>query len=93
MTTNDNQATPTQDDFLQEASAQISRAGHQRRAHVEINAGELHRVLSGYPTHSHRMASACAALRSLIREGDQVIAEPQSGFGASYTVRFALPRR
>lgn len=83
---------PTTEQFAHEAGAQISRAGHQRRPHVEINAGELHRLLDGYPGHSHRMPAACSALRSLMRDGDEVIYPPSRADGASFTVRYRLPR-
>ena len=80
------------DDLRIEAQNQISRAGHQRRGHVEINAGELHRVVGGYPAQSHRMKAACDALRSLMLEGDEEVFGPQSGYGASLTIRYRLPR-
>jgi hypothetical protein len=43
-------------DFRKELLAQISRAAKQRRPHVEINAGELHRIVS---RDENRHAMAC----------------------------------
>lgn len=40
---------PSTDDFRQELAAMIKRAAQQGRTHVEVNAGELHRMLGGYP--------------------------------------------
>jgi hypothetical protein len=37
-------------DFRAELEAQIDRAQKQGRPHAEINAGELHRVVGGYPS-------------------------------------------
>ncbi|MDB5542176.1 MAG: potassium channel protein [Devosia sp.] len=70
----------------------LARAQKQGRPHVEINAGELHRQLGGYPGPNHRMPSCCASLRAVISGRDVVVFEPAQGDGASLTVRFALPR-
>lgn len=84
---------PTMDDFRVEVIAQIGRAGKQGRPHVEINAGELHRTLGGYPSATgHRMPMACNAMRESKTEADEVIFEPNAGDGASLTIRYKLPR-
>jgi voltage-gated potassium channel len=70
----------------------LARAQAQGRPHVEINAGELHRQLGGYPGPSHRMPVACAAMRAATADGDVTVFEPPKGDGAAFTVRFALPR-
>lgn len=70
----------------------ITRAQEQGRAHIEINAGELHRAVGGYPGASHRMPVCCAALRSLMDARDVVVFQPPAGDGASFTVRYQLPR-
>jgi hypothetical protein len=44
-----NMTMPTTDEFRAELHAQIERTSRQGRPHVEINAGELHRKLGGYP--------------------------------------------
>jgi hypothetical protein len=36
----------TMDDFREELEAEIGRAPKQGRPHIEINAGELHRIVS-----------------------------------------------
>lgn len=80
-------------DFEREISALIERASRQGRPHVEINAGELHRVVGGYPDpSSHRMPMACSAMRKLMSEEDQEIFAPERGAGASLTIRYVLPR-
>lgn len=78
--------------FDQAIEAQVARAAEQGRPHVEINAGELHRQLGGYPGTSHRMPVACAALRAAMRDGDMVSFEPPKGNGAALTVRYELRR-
>jgi 5-methylcytosine-specific restriction protein A len=81
----------TKEAFLAELNAQIERAIHQKRRHVEINAGELHRVVGGYPSKSHNMPTCCDVMKDeLKRRGGMVIFETDSGNSASYTVRYAL---
>jgi hypothetical protein len=41
--------------------------------HIDINSGDLHRKLGGYP-------------------GDEVLAAPPKGKGATLTIRYVLPR-
>jgi 5-methylcytosine-specific restriction protein A len=81
---------PTLEELTLEAKAQISRAAHQRRSHIEINAGELHRTLKGRPSHSDQMRTACDALQSLMSPKDAIVFQPQRGYGSSFTVRFVL---
>jgi 5-methylcytosine-specific restriction protein A len=59
---------------------------------VDINAGELHRAVGGYPGRSHRMPICCAAMREEMRAGDEGVTSPASGYGASLTIRYLLPR-
>ena len=85
--------TPTSEDFRNELNAQIRRATRQGRHHVEINAGELHRVVGGYPGESHRMPMCCQAMRDELRNGDAtVIFETDSGHAPALTMRYNLPR-
>jgi 5-methylcytosine-specific restriction protein A len=87
---------PTTDDFRAELRAQIRRAIRQRRPHVEINAGELHRKVGGYPPKSgenHAMSSCCGVMRAEFVHGkDAVIFETTSGRAPAYTIRYHLPR-
>ena len=83
---------PSTDEFRHEIAAQIDRATKQGRPHIEINAGELHRVVGGYPTPTNRMAMCCGAMRELCRPDDHTIYEPPARDGASLTIRYKLPR-
>ncbi len=82
---------PSADDFRAELRAQIDRARRQGRPHVEINAGELHRIVGSYPG-DHRMPVCCEVLRSEQKEGDELVYSPADGNGASLTIRYKLPR-
>lgn len=87
---------PSVDDFKKEIREQIRRAANQGRPHVEINAGELHRVVGGYPPKAgehHAMPSCCEALRSeFAQRRDEIVFETDSGKSASLTIRYLLPR-
>jgi voltage-gated potassium channel len=85
-------AAPERETFIAAIEHSITRAQEQGRAHIEINAGELHRTVGGYPAASHRMPLCCAALRSLMDSRDTVVFQPPGSNGASFTVRYALPR-
>jgi hypothetical protein len=82
---------PTTDEFRSEIRAQISRAEKQGRPHAEINSGELHRLLGGYPG-SHQMPTCCAAMRREMTSLDSEVFAPSEGNGASLTIRYLLPR-
>jgi len=79
----------TMDDFRKELNAQIDRAARQGRPHIELNAGELHRIVN---PGGNRLPMACSALRALKKPVDTVVFAPPAGDGASFTIRYALPR-
>ena len=84
---------PTIDEFRAELSAQLNQAEKRGAANVDINAGELHRKIGGYPGRGNRMPVCCDALYGAQGAGDEVIAGPPKGKGASLTIRYQLPRR
>ena len=87
---------PTVADFQQEIDAQTKRAANQGRKSIEINAGELHRLVGGYPPkagENHAMPSCCQAMWSRFDPlWDEEIEVPPSEKGASLTLRYSLPR-
>jgi 5-methylcytosine-specific restriction protein A len=85
---------PTAEDFRAELMALFARAAKQGRPHIEINAGELHRSVGGYPGGSHRMPICCGVMRDEFKRGDaEVIYDTESGQGAALTIRYSLPRK
>ena len=87
---------PTKDEFRAELRAQINRARQQGRPHAEINSGELHRTLGGYPPKVGEPAAAmpsCAeAMWEEYRRGNaDIVHQPNSGKGASLTIRYKFP--
>ena len=88
---------PSTDDFRTELVAQLERATKQGRPHVEINAGELHRAVGGYPPKAgephHAMPTCCNVMRQELSRGKaEVIHETDSGQAAALTIRYYLPR-
>jgi 5-methylcytosine-specific restriction protein A len=59
---------------------------------LEVNAGELHRQVGGYPAPNHKMPVCCSVMRAAIADGDSIVAEPPSGRGASLTITYRIPR-
>jgi hypothetical protein len=87
---------PKADDFRSELNAQIDRAARQGRPHLEVNAGELHRKVGGYPPkrgESHAMPSCCSVMHAeFVRGKDEVIFETASRQAPALTIRYYLPR-
>lgn len=74
-----------------EISAQLERAGEQRRVHAEINAGEVWRTMQACGSDTD-LAACCRALGAAMQPGDELIHAPPSGVGEAVTIRFRLPR-
>jgi hypothetical protein len=80
-------------DFRTELRARFRRAEYRGAANIEVNAGELHRSIGGYPGYSHNMPQCCEAMYGEKRVEDEIIASPPKGKGASLTIRYVLPRQ
>jgi hypothetical protein len=84
---------PAANTFEKEIRARLAKAKKQSSAHLEVNAGELHRTLGGYPGVGHHMPSCCQVMKRLMQTPPDVIVQsPPKGRGASLTVRYYLPR-
>jgi 5-methylcytosine-specific restriction protein A len=85
-------SVPSSGDFRRELAAQFSRAENRSAAHVEINSGELHRSVGGYPGPNHRMPICCEVMYGERTDDDEIVSQPPEGKGASLTIRYKLPR-
>jgi 5-methylcytosine-specific restriction protein A len=87
---------PSTNDFRTELAAQIARAAKQGRSHVEINAGELHRAVGGYPPQAgeyHSMPTCCKVMRDEFERGKaEIIYKTESSNAPALTIRYYLPR-
>ncbi|MBL8236469.1 MAG: GIY-YIG nuclease family protein [Bryobacterales bacterium] len=59
---------------------------------VRVQAGDLHRIVGGYPGSSHRMPVCCGEMRRAMISGDRQVQAPPKGTGASLTIEYRLPR-
>ena len=82
----------TVSEFQSELQSQLRQAELRGASHIEINSGQLHRAIGGYPGIRHQMPSCCDAMYNEQKSGDEVIARPPKGKGASLTIRYMLPR-
>jgi hypothetical protein len=80
-------------DFWRELDYLLREATENHQPFVDIDAGQLHRRVGGYPDpKKHRMPICCRVMREEMQEGDVVLGEPPKGAGASLTIRYHLPR-
>jgi 5-methylcytosine-specific restriction protein A len=86
-------ATPKAEDFRTALAEILTSASALGFVAVDVNAGNLHRRIGGYPGSDHRMPQCCDVMRGEMSPADEVVTEPPSGQGASLTIRYRLPRR
>jgi len=84
--------TPNTDDFRIALTEVLSKSEELGLVAVEVNSGNLHRRVGGYPGPDHRMPMCCEAMYALMGVADSIVAQPASGKGASVVVRYVLPR-
>ena len=82
--------TPTANDFRRALNQILSNARQKGLEYIVVNAGELHRLVGGYPGSNHRMPVCCSVMRSMMNHSDCIIDEPPSGQGASLTIKYFL---
>lgn len=83
---------PTKEQFRSEIRTQLRDAELSGIAFLEINSGQIHRKLGGYPGVNHQMRPCCEAMYDEKGAADTILSAPKRGHGASVTIRYALPR-
>jgi hypothetical protein len=83
---------PTAEDFRVILRARMRGAEDISETAIEINSGQLHREVGGYPRQNHRMPMCCAVMISEMSAADAILHEPPKKQGASLTIRYKLPR-
>ena len=79
---------PTSVDFQNELE-RILRSVQQLGLHeVKVKSGDLHRRVGGYPSNNHRMPVCCQVMRAAMHPGDQILAAPPKGDGATLLIRY-----
>jgi 5-methylcytosine-specific restriction protein A len=84
---------PTADDFRVELKAQLRASELRGASSIEINSGDLHRKVGGYPGPDHRMPVCCEVMYGEQEAGDSILVAPLNGHGASLTILYVLPRK
>lgn len=86
---------PTAEDFRSVLMRVFYEAFRRGADCVEVNVGNLHRRVGGYPGMDHRMPVCCEVMRREMAAdyGDRIIDSPPSGSGASLTIEYRLPRQ
>ena len=82
----------TRDAFRAQLAREFAKATAARRNHVDVQSGDLHRKVGGYPGNNHRMPVCCSVMCAEKRARDVVLSSPPSGEGASLVIRYKLPR-
>jgi 5-methylcytosine-specific restriction protein A len=81
------------DTFEHVIRASLMVASGDGESFVELNAGDIHRIVGGYPGPDNRMPICCAVMYRLMKQGDVVVYAPPKGKGASLTIRYAVPKQ
>jgi len=82
--------TPTVWDFQNQLMA-ILNAGRQiGKSYVDVESGNLHTQVGGYPDFNHRMPVCCEVIRKMMRWGDSILKEPSSGQDATLMIRYMV---
>ena len=83
---------PTAIAFRNTLRTALQGAGLQHLPFIDVNAGQLHRLVGNYPGPNHRMPICCTVMRGEMREHDVILHQPLKGNGASLTIRYNFPR-
>lgn len=83
---------PNAQEFRKKINYTFQTAERNDQPYIDINSGELHRQVGGYPGQNHRMPNCCSVMIQYIKPGDEILEGPHSGQGASLTIRYYLPR-
>jgi len=83
---------PTAEDFRAELLTKFEEAQKRGAASLDVNSGELHESVGGYPGKNHRMPVCCEVMYQEYRAGDKILSQPPKGKGAGLTIKYELPR-
>jgi len=81
------------DPFVVALRGILAAAERSAQRNVRVRAGDLHRLVGGYPGASHRMPHCCRVMRGAMADADVVIESPPKGAGANLVIEYSLPRR
>ena len=79
-------------EFRVELIRRLDRARQFGVSHLDVNAGELHRYVGGYPARVHAMPLCAAVMMVERRPGDEILVSAGPGREEVLTIRYRLPR-
>jgi hypothetical protein len=78
------------DTFRKEIERLMCKAKESGYKYIDINSGEVHRNVGGYPSKNHRMANCCQVMQFMMKAGEEILSVPPKGKGATLTIRYYL---
>jgi hypothetical protein len=79
-------------DFQEALDAVFNDTILEGKKDIKVNSGELHRTVGIYPKINHSMPVCCDVMMQNMREGDEILEQPNKGKGAKLTILYKLPR-
>lgn len=83
---------PKSADFERKLLSLLAKAEEEGKEYLDVRSGYLHEIVGGYENSNHRMPACCNVMKKLMKNGDKVLQEPPSGYGAYVVIRYYLPR-
>lgn len=78
----------TTDGFRKALQLLFVEASQRERQHLDVRSGELNKRVGG----QNQMPQVCSAMRSLMRDGDEILKSPPKGNGSRLVIRYKIPR-
>ena len=83
---------PDKADFQRVLDSILREMDDKHKSEYIVTSADVHRMAGGYPGPDHRMSLCCSVMRENMRPGDKIISEPPGGVGATFSIRYKLPR-
>ena len=81
---------PTMEAFQAELDRELQEATAKKLKSVLLISRVLHRKVGGYPGSNHRMPMCCDVMYRSMHDGDEIVAAPPKGKGATLMIRYYL---
>jgi cytoplasmic iron level regulating protein YaaA (DUF328/UPF0246 family) len=85
-------SAPSTKDFERALLSLLATDQDEGKPYLDVVAGDLHRMVGGYPGPQQRMPSCCNMMIKAMNSGDERLSSPPKGKGATLTIRYFLPR-
>ena len=82
---------PTTEDFMKALADVFFMAEKYNLAGVLVRSGNLHKLVGGYTSTSHRMRACCGVMRRMKNSWDIVLKDLPKGEGANLEILYKPP--